>query len=198
MDPQKTEAELKKEQEEADAAMARQLQAEMDAERASAAPPSRPEQRPPAGQPQQAPTMNNGVLTVACPACTFLNEIPNAVSGRKYACKQCSTPLPLPSNLSERKEPRMVQCNTCHSINRVPDRKADAALCGACYQQLGSSVEDPPAAATAPHAPTPETRTVQIRCGQCSAVNAVHVASDAKVMQFECGGCSTINEVNLS
>lgn len=199
MERVKTPAELQ--QEESDAAMARQMQKDMDrrdAERAkAAAAAAAKKQSAPGPANQHAAPRDDGVVQVPCRACTFLNDVRKPVAGKKYTCAQCSTPLPMPDNLPQAKkakEPKLEKCKICASVNRVPDKKADTALCGACYQQLGSSLEvQTPKAA----APVEQMRTVQIRCGQCSAVNAVQVSADAKVVQFECGACTTINEVSL-
>lgn len=38
---------------------------------------------------------------------------------------------------------------------------------------------------------------MQVRCGQCGAINAVKVSSTAKSIQFLCGNCEIVNEVAL-
>lgn len=188
MESQKSETQL--EQEASDAMLARQLQEQMDREeQEAAARASAGANLPPAAP---TPVMENGTLTVACTACTFINEIPNAVPGKRYRCKQCRTALPTPAApLAPKEEPGTIECSVCHLLNRIPKEKSDAILCGACYQQLA-----PPQQETAP--PQGGTRTVQVRCGQCSAVNAVQVNADAVVVQFECGSCETVNEVALA
>ncbi|EPY33918.1 hypothetical protein STCU_01848 [Strigomonas culicis] len=78
-------------------------------------------------------------------------------------------------------------------------------LCGSCFQELGSKLTPQDAVPQQQQGqeqeqaqpPVEESRTVQVRCGQCSAVNAVQVLIDATVIQFECGSCDTINEVSL-
>eukprot|EP00796_Vickermania_ingenoplastis_P010199 gene10199-7147_t len=84
----------------------------------------------------------------------------------------------------------VIECPTCHTKNAIPSRRADVYLCGACNKQLKKSPQQP--------APIPEAFiTLQVQCGQCSAVNEVQVRSNATSVQFKCGNCESINEAEL-
>lgn len=200
---QKTESELK--QEESDAALARQLQEELDADSGTPQPPVSAAAVA-VNDAQQA--TESDVIDIPCPVCTFINSVRPSPSKTNWSCSQCGQSLndsPAPPMNSEREARRgnrnedLVECQICHCLNRMPTRKSDAVLCGGCYQALGSSLNSPSTgggAATAASASKKE-RVVQVRCGQCNAVNALNVASDLKEIQFECGGCSTVNTVSL-
>ncbi|CAD2218394.1 hypothetical protein AGDE_01658 [Angomonas deanei] len=177
-------------QEAADEQLAKQLQEEMN------------NAQPEAARPQPA----GDSVVISCAACTFDNVIKKPIAGVEYKCTQCRTPLKLPAHLAAevprhphgpnppvRKE-NIIECSICKTANRVPNRKSDAILCGACYQELGSKLQKE---APKQSPKVEETRTLQVRCGQCSAVNAVQAQADAKVIQFECGSCETTNEVSL-
>lgn len=202
-------------QEESDAALARRLQGELDAETNAAAsvPPQAADTSATPG-----PTINNGVVTVACGKCTFLNEIKEPTVGKKYACIQCRTPLPIPESMmrtesktmQRQNKPKTLECWDCGNINEIPNVQCDAFLCGCCHHALTERVQQPPrqtapAPAPAPaHAPRsvpkqePQKKSVQVRCGQCSSVNVVEVDSDARTIRFECGVCEVVNEVSLA
>ncbi|CCW65571.1 unnamed protein product [Phytomonas sp. EM1] len=190
MESQKDESRIQ--QEESDAILARHLQEEFDKlNEADAMQNVRSEDTVPRSEPLRKSSVNN-VLTVPCPECTFNNEILNPVSGKCYKCIQCYTQLNVPSSCTKEEEhPQVRECPACHLKNIIPSRKADALLCGACYQQL---VE--PSSPISEQS-TQEVRSVQIRCGECSAINLVQVTSNLNCIQFECGGCTSINEVAL-
>ncbi|CCW72139.1 unnamed protein product [Phytomonas sp. Hart1] len=191
MEDKKDEARIQ--QEESDAILARHLQEEFD--KLNEANAMHNVESNNTAQCSESPqkSLSNEVLTVPCPECTFNNNISNPVSGKHYACEQCYTQLLVPNSSSKEQEPpQIIECSVCHVKNIIPSKKVDALLCGACYQQLA----DPTTAISEDS--TKEKRSVQIRCGQCSAINLVQVASNANVIQFECGGCQSINEVSLS
>lgn len=167
-------------QEAADAAFARQLQEEIDRQEAATG------------------TGASGAseeykIPVECPACTFVNYMKPSSSSKEWKCAQCSRTLMenvLHSGHVSHND--LVECKVCHSLNKLPSKKSDAVLCGGCYQELvltlntASSVEN-----------EENQRTVQLRCGQCSVINAVTVGVSVKRLEFICGGCGVLNTMTL-
>lgn len=215
MERPKTESELQQEQ--ADEEFARQLQEQLNQ---PAAPPSAPaERQKPAETSQEAADAalarqlqeqinrqeavaeadhatrrsSEEKIEVACPACTFINQIKPSSSAKHWRCSQCREHLPNPARTNERSGQKdLVECKVCHSFNKLPSTKSDAVLCGGCYQELGSSLK------TASQPTSEESlRTVQLRCGQCNVINAVTVGADVKKMEFICGGCGVLNTIVL-
>lgn len=195
-------------QEVSDAAFARQLQEELNhpdepIPRSLPAAVEGPDNRSPESAQSAVSTAHNE-LSISCPACTFLNQLSGPFESKQQrCCQQCRTPIPIPKEYLRNPRKRddvsqFTSCKFCHCLNRMPKKKADAFLCGACYQELGSSMKEDNCTLNSGVVNANDLRTVQVRCGRCSAVNAVQVDSKAAVVQFECGGCSTVNEVKLS
>ncbi|GET88548.1 hypothetical protein, conserved [Leishmania tarentolae] len=167
-------------QEAADADFARQLQEEIYRQEAAVS----------TDNPRQT---EDNRITVECPTCTFINYMKPSSSSKHWRCAQCHGPLKEnashPGHISHRD---LVECRVCHCLNKLPSKKSDAILCGACYQELGST---PNTASTVEREES--QRTVQLRCGQCSVINAVTVGVDVKKLEFLCGGCGVLNTMTL-
>ncbi|ESL08570.1 hypothetical protein TRSC58_03725 [Trypanosoma rangeli SC58] len=174
-------------QEEIDSALARRLHEEINgAEAANPAVGSNSNQ-------------TSGAKRIACPACTFVNTFSDIVSGHTYTCEQCLTDLPAftPNenrNLSNDKR-KVIMCTVCRCLNRIPEGKYDAVVCGTCSHELKSkkAESDVNSSQTTPAL----TRSLQVRCGECSSINALRVGMDVSTLRFECGSCQTVNEVSL-
>ncbi|TPP47001.1 hypothetical protein CGC21_2355 [Leishmania donovani] len=166
-------------QEAADAAYARQLQQEIDRQEAATD----------AGDSRAS----EDKIPVECPACTFVNYMKPSSSSNHWKCAQCSRPLMENVSYSGHVSHKdLVECRVCHSLNKLPTKKSDAVLCGGCYQELGSTLS------SVPHVESEENqRTVQLRCGQCSVINAVTVGVNVKRLEFICGGCGVLNTMTL-
>jgi hypothetical protein len=120
----------------------------------------------------------------------------------------------------------MVTCQNCRSLNTVPIGATTQFMCGTCHRVLGFN-QGPGAAGAPPPAVSPRpapagqqspqqqpvpapgaggpilqgtvTRTVQVRCGQCSTVNAVKQPPNGSTkLEFLCGSCRATNEVSLA
>ncbi|KEG12171.1 hypothetical protein DQ04_01931070 [Trypanosoma grayi] len=174
-------------QEESDAAMARQLHEEINGSAAT--------HQPTTGMPNQP----SGIATAQCTVCTFVNTFSEVVPGTQYTCIQCHGILPFPTVHANadtsRGKQKLMNCTACHSLNRIPRGKFDAVLCGGCCRQLKDT--PPSNEVSHPQVTPPATRRVQVRCGECSSINAVQVGMDVTDVRFECGSCQTINEVSL-
>ena len=111
----------------------------------------------------------------------------------------------------------MITCQNCRSMNTVPVGATTQFMCGTCYRvlsfnQIQSAPPVRPPAPAAPPAAVPlppggvadtpvlqgtVTRTVQVRCGQCSTVNSVKQQGSGSKLEFVCGSCRATNEVSL-
>ncbi|RNF09936.1 uncharacterized protein Tco025E_06889 [Trypanosoma conorhini] len=174
-------------QEESDSALARQLHEEINGPGLS---------QPAAGS---IPNETSAAKSIACPACTFVNVFTDILPGRSYTCKQCLTVLPDPTpnetwNASNSKQ-EMVLCAACRCLNRIPLGKFDAIVCGTCCHELKS--KKPASEVQPPQTVPASTRPIQVRCGECSSINALQVGRDVTNVRFECGSCQTVNEVSL-
>ncbi|ORC87937.1 uncharacterized protein TM35_000191810 [Trypanosoma theileri] len=176
-------------QEESDAALARQLHQEINGPDGSANP----------SKSETNPNRTQGGITLECPACTFINSYNDIVPGVRYTCEQCHTPLSLastqnPSVLSTN-EKKLVKCNLCECLNKIPNGTYDAILCGGCSHELKKGQTQNNSQPQQSHSET--TRRIQVRCGECGSVNAVQVGNDVFNVRFECGSCQVVNEVSL-
>lgn len=102
---------------------------------------------------------------------------------------------------AESKLKGVIECSTCRTKNAIPPQKADAYLCGVCNKQLKehTSQTTTSAPSSIPASTTKEKMiSLQVQCGECSAVNEVQVQSNATSVQFKCGDCQSINEAELS
>ncbi|CAJ04313.1 conserved hypothetical protein [Leishmania major strain Friedlin] len=167
-------------QEAADAAYARQLQQEIDLQEA-------------ATDVGASRASDEDKIPVECPACTFVNYMKPSRSSKHWKCAQCSGPLmENASHSSPVSHKDLVECRVCHSLNKLPSTKSDVVLCGGCYQELGL-----PLSSASPVESEENQRTVQLRCGQCSVINAVTVGAKVKRLEFICGGCGVLNTMTL-
>ncbi|KAF8295525.1 hypothetical protein C3747_22g53 [Trypanosoma cruzi] len=174
-------------QEESDSALARRLHEEINGPG---------NVQPGAGS---IPNQASGVKLIECPACTFINNITEFVPGRSYTCEQCFTPLSVPASNETIDAPdsnqKMVMCNACQYMNRIPLGNFDAIVCGACCHKLKGKT--PVSETQHPQLPPASTRPLQVRCGECSSINALQVGMEVSTVRFECGSCQTVNEVSL-
>ncbi|RNF00357.1 hypothetical protein TraAM80_07650 [Trypanosoma rangeli] len=174
-------------QEEIDSALARQLHEEING----------------AETPNPALGSNSnqtsGAKLIACPACTFVNTFSDIVPGHTYTCEQCFTDIPVSTpnenrNASDDKQ-KTIMCTVCRCLNRIPQGNYDAIVCGTCCHELKSKKAE---SEVNPSQTTPApTRPLQVRCGECSSINALRVGRDVSTLRFECGSCQTVNEVSL-
>ncbi|KAH9600554.1 hypothetical protein LSM04_009069 [Trypanosoma melophagium] len=176
-------------QEDSDAALARQLHQEING--------------PDGGSVTSAvdtnPNRIDGGVSLECPACTFINVYNDTVPGVRYTCAQCHTALSANSTQNpgetSANEKKLVKCNLCECLNKIPNGTYDAILCGGCSHELK---KDQAAKKSQPQQSPPQTtRRIQVRCGECGSVNAVQVGNDVFNIRFECGSCQVVNEVSL-
>lgn len=185
MQRQKTAEEL--EQERRDEEFARQLQVEMMAENANTYANNGVRQAPPqqsyAPPPAAAPTSR-----VTCQYCRSMNNIPINAGTTQFLCGHCKRLLGFnqgPVSVTQQQQLAAYQNASNYPAAQIPQQQQQ--------QRPQSAVNNnQPIYQGSVQGPT----TIQVRCGQCSVVNAVQRQKPGS-LQFMCGSCQSVNEVNV-
>jgi phage FluMu protein Com len=135
--------------------------------------------------------------------------------GHQYSMHQQGAPRP--------HSPRgnQILCGNCRAINNIVAKPEAQQLCGHCHrvlvkptatpqqqQQQQPQQQAPPAAAPSGSEGgiiqgTVLPTSVQVKCGQCAAVNAIPAPAPAanggepQVISFRCGQCQAVNQVSV-
>jgi len=207
---EKSAAEL--EQERRDEEYARQLQNQFDA------PAAQPQQQQ--QQNRQVVCVNCQAMNhiphappdqqFKCGSCGVVLSIPTSPPPPPPGAYPGAAPAPLGGGGVRSPLGSTITCQNCRCANTVPVGATTQFMCGNCYRVLtfNQNAMVPPAAAPlSPPLPAQTglgggggvlqgtvQRTVQVRCGQCSAINSVKQGASPKI-EFICGSCRATNEV---